>query len=56
MTGAWPVSELSAALAARGTVGQRAAYLFANSPYATAYVESFGFAASRPAFLKRSLL
>lgn len=45
-SGRWPAgastpAPVSAALAARGTVGQRAAYLFANSPYATAYIESF---------------
>lgn len=44
-SGRWPAAAsnpapVSAALAARGTVGQRAAYLFANSPYATAYIEA----------------
>lgn len=44
-SGRWPLSAanpapVSAALAARGPIGQRAAYLFANSPYATAYVET----------------
>jgi lambda family phage portal protein len=45
-SGRWPTSAImpapvSASLAARGPIAQRAAYLYSNSSYAAAYVESY---------------